>query len=64
MRTFYVVTVLNWTPTFEWYMTRFAVENGHQEDIFVNEIGLCAQNISIILGAKFVNTIGRAYVIM
>lgn len=59
-----MVTVLNWTPTFEWYMARFAVENGHQEGICFNEIGLCAQNISIILGSKFVNTIGRAYVII
>ena len=25
----YVVTLINWTPIFEWYMVRFAVKNGH-----------------------------------
>ena len=58
-----MVTALNWTPTFEWYMARFAVENGHQEEIFFDEI-ICAQNILIILGSKLVDIIRRAYVII
>jgi hypothetical protein len=41
-----VVTALNWTPTFEWYMARFAVENGHQEEIFFDEILLCSKYIN------------------
>ena len=36
----YVGTLINRTSTFEWYMTRFVVKNGHQKDMYRNEIGL------------------------
>ena len=36
----YVVTLINRTSTFEWYMARFVVKNGYQKDMYRNEIGL------------------------
>ena len=35
---------------FEWYMTRFARKNEHQNNMCYNEIGLCAPTIDTILG--------------
>ena len=52
-----------WTPLFEWCMARIVVKNGHQKDTCYNEIGLCAQHISTILGSLVNNTIGRMYLI-
>ena len=40
-------------------MARLVVENIHQKDTLYNEIGLCAQSMSTILG-QMINTIGRA----
>ena len=53
----YVVTLFDWTPIFEWYMTKPVLENGHQNDICYDEIGLCAQYIDTIVGS-IVNTLG------
>ena len=39
----YVVTLLDWTPIFEWYTVR--------PDMYYNEFELCAQSIDIILGS-------------
>lgn len=37
----YMVTLVKWTPTFEWKMTRLAHTN---EKCYYDNIGLCAQN--------------------
>ena len=34
----YVVISLNWTSTFEWYIARLVVKNGHQKDTCYSEI--------------------------
>ena len=50
---------LNWTPTFEWYMARFVVRNGHPKDnMCYNEIGLCAHNMDTILGLLSTTQLG------
>lgn len=49
---------LNWIPIFECYMARFIIKNGHRK--VDDEIGLCAQNISTIVGS-IVNIFGKAY---
>jgi hypothetical protein len=51
----YVVTLLKWTPTFEWYIPRLVVKH--------RQSGLYAQNIDNILCSIPVNTTERAYVI-
>ena len=43
----YVVTLLNWTPIFDWYMARLVVKNGQQRDMCYDEIGLCAQGYGL-----------------
>ena len=46
----YVVTLLNWTPIFVWYIARFILKNGHQKHMCYEEIGVCAHiNIHTIL---------------
>lgn len=45
---FNVVSLLNCTPSFEWYMARLEVKNG-QIDTCYEKIELCAQNITTIL---------------
>ena len=41
----YMVTLLNLTSIFEWYMTRLVVEKGQKKETCVHyDIGLCAQN--------------------
>ena len=42
--------ILSKKGIFEWYMTRFACKNEHQNDMCYNEIGLCAPTIDTILG--------------
>ena len=38
----YVVTLLNYSPIFEWYMARLVVKSRHQKDIICfDEVGLC-----------------------
>ena len=49
-------------PKFQCCTIRLLVKNGKQTDTSYNKIGLCAQNMSTILGSV-VDTIGRAYVI-
>jgi hypothetical protein len=34
----YVVTLLNQTPMFEWYIAKLVVENGHRKDLYVLKI--------------------------
>ena len=58
----YVIKLLNWTPTFRWYVARPVIMSGHHTDMRCNEIGLCAQNIDTILDQQS-NTIGRVYLI-
>lgn len=41
-------------------MVKFALKNGHQKDMFYDEIGLCAQSIDTIQGSVL-GTIGKAY---
>lgn len=59
----YVVTLLYLIPLVEWCMVGFVVKNGHQKDMFYNEIGVCEQNIDTILHSLVNITIGRVYVI-
>jgi hypothetical protein len=44
-------------------MVGFVVKNGHQKDMFYDEIGVCEQNIDTILHSLVNITIGRVYVI-
>ena len=41
----YVVTLLNWITCLSFYMERFIILNGCQEDACYNDIGLCTQNM-------------------
>ena len=41
-------------------MAWLGVKNGHQNDMWDNEIGLCAQIIDLVLGS-IMTTIGRVY---
>ena len=43
-------TTIIWTPIVEWYVVRCVSKNGQQKERCVNEIGLHAQNMLIILG--------------
>ena len=36
-----LVTYRNQTPKFVWYVIKYGSKNGHQEDMFIKEIGLC-----------------------
>ena len=51
------VTSLNWVSLFEWYVVRRGSKNGHQNDMCLEEIGLCVQNMSTIL-SSIINIIG------
>ena len=49
-------------PTFEYIlciMAQLLIKNGHQKDISYDEIGLCAHNLSIILGSVFITQLRR-----
>lgn len=66
----YVVTLPIWTPTFEWHMTKFVVQN-RQMKYQLTELELtCIQsntyieNLLTILGSIVNITIGSAYVII
>jgi len=39
----HVVTLHNWTPIFERYMTGLVANNVYEKDMCSDEIGLCAQ---------------------
>ena len=39
-------------PTFAWHMIWCSSKNEYQKDMCVKEIGLCAQNMTTILGSK------------
>ena len=43
-----MVTLLDWTPPFEYYMAKLVVKNGHQEDACHNELGRCISDIDIL----------------
>ena len=45
----YVVTLLHWTKKLEWYTPRLVVKNGQPKNTSNDEIGLCAQNMLIVL---------------
>ena len=46
----FVVTLLNWTPNFRWFMTRLVGKNGHEKDTTCcYEIGLCVWYMDIIV---------------
>ena len=40
-----------WTFIFKWYVVRCGSKNGHQNDTWLKDIGLCAQNMLSILGS-------------
>ena len=46
-----LVTCSNWTPIYERCAIRCGSKNTHQDDMLWEEIGLCAQNLSIVLGS-------------
>lgn len=52
---------VKWTPIFEWCIAQFVLVNGHHKDICFNDIGLCAQNMSITL-SLIVSTFGMIWV--
>ena len=45
-----LVTYLQRTPIFEWWLVRCGSRSGHQKDMFLKEIELCAQNLLTYLG--------------
>lgn len=45
-----MVTLLAWTPIFEWYLPRLLGKNGHHKIMPYDEIDLCAQNVDSIEG--------------
>jgi len=45
---------------FEWYVVRHGYKNGHLEDMCLEDVGLCLQNMQAILGS-LVNMIGGTY---
>ena len=48
----YLVTCLIRTPIFQWCVVYYGSKNGYQKDMCLKEIGLCVQNmIMIILGS-------------
>ena len=49
-------------PIFEWYVTRPVVKKENKKETLYDEIGLCDQNKSTVLGS-IVTTTGRAYLI-
>ena len=60
----FVVTLLNWTPNFRWFMTRLVGKNGHEKDTTCcYEIGLCVWYMDIILDPIVDLTIILVYVI-
>ena len=44
-------------PIVEWYVVKFESKNGHHKDVCLQDIGLRAQNMLIILGS-IVNIVG------
>lgn len=54
----WVVNLLDWTSIFEWHMTTLVIKNRNPKDTCHNEIGLCAQELWIIV-SLIVNMIGR-----
>ena len=44
-----LVTSLKWTPIFEWYVIWCGFKNRYQKDMCLKEVGLCIQNVIIIL---------------
>ena len=46
-----VITPFNWTSTFEWYMTRFVIENGQQKGKCYDEIWICVHDVSTIINS-------------
>ena len=54
-----LVSFLNQTPIFEWYMVRCGTKNGYIKDMYSKEIGLIAHNMIAILLSSVVNTIGE-----
>jgi hypothetical protein len=46
----YLVTFLIKTPTSKWYVVWCSSKNGQQKDMCLEEIGLHAQNMNLILG--------------
>ena len=50
-----LVTYIKYQPIFEWSVVRCGSKNRHQKDIYLKEIGLCAQNLLAIL-SSIVNT--------
>ena len=52
---------ITWQPLFEWNVVTWGSNNGYQKDTCLKEIGLCAQNVLIILGS-ICNIIGGTYV--
>lgn len=45
-----MVTCLNWTLKFEWYVTLCGSNIGSYKDVLLKEIGLYAQNMTTIIG--------------
>jgi hypothetical protein len=56
----YLVTFLDERLIFKWCVVSSGSKNGHQKDMWSKEIGLCAQNVRIILSSK-VNKIEGTY---
>ena len=59
----YVVTLLDWKPTFEWYIARFLINNGHQNDTCYHEINLSLSLSLSLIMSLIHNKFGRTCVI-
>ena len=60
----YSITFLNWTPIFDWCVSRWGSKNKHHKGICFKEICVCFREIQILLTTSHsvVNTFRRTYV--
>lgn len=59
----YLLTLRNWTRTWEWHMSIRVVENRHQEGICYEEIERCAQITSTFLGSQLGGPVMEKYLV-
>lgn len=46
------ITHFKWTPIFKWYVVMCGLKNQHQNDIYINEVGLHTQKVLTIVGSN------------
>ena len=59
----YVVTLVNWTPIFGWYMTMLVVIHNTNKAYVTMRLDYVLKNMLFLLGYVVSTTIKRAYLI-